>query len=68
MGGVEEHPSSRPDCPAWRWYDTTVTAFENLWTLLHGDESWNANLDVVALTFKVHRQNAHYLFRQKEAV
>lgn len=31
--------------------------FSRLWRHLHGDDSWAANPDVVALTFTVHRQN-----------
>jgi len=32
-------------------------AFARIWKSLHGDDSWHANPEVVALTFTVHQQN-----------
>ena len=34
-----------------------VWEFEDLWKSLHGPEAWDANPDVVALTFRVIREN-----------
>ncbi|MDO8533518.1 MAG: hypothetical protein Q7S17_02090, partial [Xanthobacteraceae bacterium] len=31
--------------------------FRDLWVKLHSAESWDANPEVVALTFAVHKQN-----------
>ena len=31
--------------------------FANLWSYIHGRESWNANPEVVALTFRVVKDN-----------
>lgn len=45
-----EHPErTRETFPAER--------FRDLWARLHGMESWNANPEVVALTFKIYQQN-----------
>lgn len=32
-------------------------AFADLWVTLHGNESWESNPEVVAITFTVHKQN-----------
>ncbi len=44
-GGMSRHRATGEEC------------FEWLWSSLHGVESWEANPDVVALTFTVHQQN-----------
>lgn len=36
---------------------TAKEAFEMLWRAINGHESWDANPEVVALTFTVHKQN-----------
>lgn len=41
--------------------DDAVTAFALLWQMLHGVKSWNANPEVVAITFTVHKQNIDQL-------
>lgn len=42
-------------------------AFCALWCHLHGLESWDANPEVVALTFTVHKQNIDTLAKQEAA-
>lgn len=42
-------------------------AFEWLWNEIHGKGSWDANPEVVALTFKVHKQNIDSLPKQEAA-
>ena len=37
--------------------DTTAEAFDMVWDHLYGPGSWNANPEVVALTFEVHKKN-----------
>jgi hypothetical protein len=37
--------------------------FANLWIDLHGNASWNANPEVVALTFRVEQANIDTLAR-----
>jgi hypothetical protein len=44
-----------------------ANVFHNLWSDLHGRESWDANPEVVALTFKVVKQNIDGLSKQKAA-
>lgn len=39
------------------WSFTAASAFENLWDHVHGAGAWNANPEVVALTFTVHQKN-----------
>lgn len=38
-------------------WSTPTLAYEHLWRALHGADSWNANPEVVALTFEVHKGN-----------
>jgi hypothetical protein len=47
--------------------DTRVEAFRNLWTSLHGPESWAASPWVVAVTFSVHARNIDQLAPIAEA-
>jgi len=42
-------------------HTSAVTPFEKLWTHLHGDEAWDANPEVVALTFTVHKINIDHM-------
>lgn len=44
-----------------------VERYKGLWTTLHGAESWDANPDVVALTFRVHQQNIDDFINQRRA-
>lgn len=44
-----------PDLAQAAWSERQV--YSRLWNHLHGAESWNANPDVVALTFRVVREN-----------
>jgi hypothetical protein len=37
--------------------DTPKEAFAALWSMIHGTDSWNANPEVVALTFRVIKAN-----------
>lgn len=39
------------------WHASYRAAFAALWNSLHGLASWDANPEVVALTFTVHKQN-----------
>ena len=39
--------------------------FRDLWNKLHGPESWDANPEVVAITFAVHKANIDSLPKQK---
>lgn len=50
-GGVEKHPCSRPECPQWRWYETPVEAFKNLWDSIN--QNWQQNPWVWVIEFKV---------------
>lgn len=43
---------------------TAAGTFRMLWETLHGDDAWDANPEVVALTFEVHKAN---IDRMKEA-
>lgn len=38
-------------------FDSATNSFRRLWSRLHGADSWAANPDVVALSFRVHRCN-----------
>lgn len=51
-GGLETHPASRPECPQWRWYESPITAFRQLWASINGAESWDANTWVWVVEFK----------------
>lgn len=65
--GIEEDDGSEPDI----WYvpgaakagwkitmaSRPAPVFKSLWIALHGEKSWNANPDVVALSFKVIHAN-----------
>lgn len=42
-------------------------AFERLWDALHGPASWDANPEVVALTFTVHKQNIDAMAKAEAA-
>ena len=44
-----------------------VKRFGELWASLHGEASWEANPDVVAISFMVHRQNVDALLEGKVA-
>lgn len=48
---------SGPEMAGEVWGDGSVECFERLWSSLHGPESWDANPEVVALTFRVIREN-----------
>src|SRR5437016_2152973 len=37
--------------------DGAVECFQFLWESLHGEDSWDAKPEVVALTFEVHKTN-----------
>lgn len=54
-GGVEAHPSSRPDCPHWRWYKSPAIAFKNLWNSINEKRGfgWKVNPWVWVVEFKV---------------
>jgi hypothetical protein len=41
--------------------------FADLWKRLHGADSWDANPEIVALTFTVHKQNIDAFLKQREA-
>jgi hypothetical protein len=47
--------------PWEEWRMSPVDAFQHLWVKLHGPESWDANPDVVALSFTVHKTNIDQL-------
>ena len=68
--GAREHPCTGPhrgpgatfwsmltDRPAAGAAITPVGAFRHLWCDLHSDESWESNPEVVAISFKVVKQN-----------
>jgi hypothetical protein len=40
-----------------RGFNTARGAFQELWNRLHGTGAWDANPEVVAMTFTVHRCN-----------
>lgn len=46
----------RPDDTA-EWFKSPVDSFRSLWLSLHGDESWDANPEVCALSFTVEKRN-----------
>lgn len=48
-------------------YDTGRLAYAGLWKVLHGEDSWKANPEVVAITFTVHKQNIDALLKQRRA-
>lgn len=48
--------------PRWsadgvEWHAAPGVAFKHLWKKLHGEESWEANPEVICLTFKTIKQN-----------
>lgn len=64
----ERHTWHDPEYPlcdiAWRPYAGSESryshprdAFADLWESIHGPDAWNANPEVIALTFTVHRCN-----------
>jgi hypothetical protein len=48
------------DCTPWH-------AFLDYWNELHGEGATDANPEVIALTFKVHKANVDDLLRKAEA-
>ncbi|MCW5731523.1 MAG: hypothetical protein KIT20_12255 [Alphaproteobacteria bacterium] len=46
---------------------TYRTGFAGLWSHLHGPGSWDANPEVVALTFRVHLANVDALMKERAA-
>lgn len=47
--------------------DRPSKVFASLWRALHGEDAWNANPYVVALTFTVHKQNIDTLAKAEAA-
>ncbi|OGT54681.1 MAG: hypothetical protein A3E01_10035 [Gammaproteobacteria bacterium RIFCSPHIGHO2_12_FULL_63_22] len=65
---MSEGYSSEPDDGGPHYHASDPTrSFESLFCWLHGDEVWNANPEVVALTFTVHKINIDTFLRQREA-
>lgn len=56
-GGGVGHSGWRHDIKDGYVHSDCRTSFVRLWHNLHGADSWDANPGVVALTFKVHKQN-----------
>ncbi len=56
-----------PDCERARRDPFPAQRFRDLWASLHGMESWDANPEVVALSFKVIKQNIDSLPKQEAA-
>jgi len=44
-----------------------VKEFANLWKRLHGDEAWDANPEVVAISFRPHQINIDQFLRERAA-
>lgn len=51
-GGVEVHPAYRNDCPHYRWYESPVEAFKQLFKSINGAEAWDNNPWVWVIKFK----------------
>jgi hypothetical protein len=63
---IEEFFRWPPPFDAGLWL-SPVAAYRDLWTRLHGENSWNANPTVVALTFTVHKLNIDAFKAQRQA-
>lgn len=49
--------SNTNEDPLFFGYKTPVAAFQNLWTAVNGEEGWDANPFVVAITYRVIKAN-----------
>jgi hypothetical protein len=67
--GMQFFPGEGYACPAptggwWHSCESAQDCFMWLWRKLHGADSWDANPEIVVLTFTVHKQNIDSLPRE----
>lgn len=56
--GVDWNPTmGHFGCTPGKWFDNAWPLFRDLWCRLHGPDAWDANPEVVALTFAIHKLN-----------
>lgn len=57
----------REDATVGEGFDLAWAAYSDLWESLHGRGSWDANPEVVAVSFRVHQQNIDALLPERGA-